>query len=234
MGAAAPNTQRARPSAHARDIPQRSSFPRPTYQCCPFLCRRWSSSRSLGPGWQTGSWGKTRVECAGALGRGHQVRQCSGKVGAAAPVWQTLSAAVSRLALEPGEFREQGGGGRGRPLTFSRSAPSHPVLPGGPACYPALAPTEDEAQGPGPGRPPHPCGAPHAPTPRFLTGIPCSWGLSSRLCSSFLEASIFSWSAASTMYLGKVGRGIVLTKLWPGHLSRAAGPGQGLQERSLH
>lgn len=34
-----------------------------------------------------------------------------------------------------------------------------------------------------------------------LTGMPCSCGLSSRLCSSFLEASIFSWSAASTMYL---------------------------------
>lgn len=34
-----------------------------------------------------------------------------------------------------------------------------------------------------------------------LTGMPWSCGLSSRLCSSFLEASIFSWSAASTMYL---------------------------------
>lgn len=34
-----------------------------------------------------------------------------------------------------------------------------------------------------------------------LTGIPCSCGLSSRLWSSFLEASIFSGSAASTMYL---------------------------------
>lgn len=98
------------PSAHACDILEHGSSPRPTHQCCPFLCRRWSSSRSLGPGWQTGSWGKTRVECAGALGRGHQVRQCSGKVGAAAPMWQTLSAAVSRLALEPGELREQGGG----------------------------------------------------------------------------------------------------------------------------
>lgn len=32
-----------------------------------------------------------------------------------------------------------------------------------------------------------------------LTGIPCSCGLSKRLCSSFLEASIFSLSAASTM-----------------------------------
>lgn len=32
-----------------------------------------------------------------------------------------------------------------------------------------------------------------------LTGIPCSCGLSSRLWSSFLEASIFSGSAASTM-----------------------------------
>lgn len=37
----------------------------------------------------------------------------------------------------------------------------------------------------------------------LLTGIPCSCGLSSRLCSSFLEASIFSRSAASTMYLLK-------------------------------
>lgn len=34
-----------------------------------------------------------------------------------------------------------------------------------------------------------------------LTGMPWSCGLSSRLCSSFLDASIFSWSAASTMYL---------------------------------
>lgn len=34
---------------------------------------------------------------------------------------------------------------------------------------------------------------------QFLTGIPCSCGLSKRLCSSFLEASIFSLSAASTM-----------------------------------
>lgn len=32
-----------------------------------------------------------------------------------------------------------------------------------------------------------------------LTGIPCSCGLSSRLWSSFLDASIFSGSAASTM-----------------------------------
>lgn len=32
-----------------------------------------------------------------------------------------------------------------------------------------------------------------------LTGIPCSCGLSRRLWSSFLEASIFSGSAASTM-----------------------------------
>lgn len=33
----------------------------------------------------------------------------------------------------------------------------------------------------------------------LLTGIPCNWGLSRRLCSSFREASILSRSAASTM-----------------------------------
>ena len=36
------------------------------HQCCPFLCRKWSSSRSLGPGWQKDSWGETRVEPAEA------------------------------------------------------------------------------------------------------------------------------------------------------------------------
>lgn len=34
-----------------------------------------------------------------------------------------------------------------------------------------------------------------------LTGIPCNCGLSSKLWSSFLDASTFSWSAASTIYL---------------------------------
>lgn len=29
-----------------------------THRCCPFLCRRWNSNRSLGPGWQRGSCGK--------------------------------------------------------------------------------------------------------------------------------------------------------------------------------
>lgn len=31
--------------------------PEPTHQCCPSLCRRWSNSRSPGPGWPTDSWG---------------------------------------------------------------------------------------------------------------------------------------------------------------------------------
>lgn len=35
--------------------------------------------------------------------------------------------------------------------------------------------------------------------PKTRTGIPWSWGLSRRLCNSFRDASIFSWSAASTM-----------------------------------
>lgn len=39
--------------------------------------------------------------------------------------------------------------------------------------------------------------------PRTRTGMPASCGLSNKLCSSFLEASIFSESAASTMYLRK-------------------------------
>ena len=34
---------------------------------------------------------------------------------------------------------------------------------------------------------------------KYLTGIPASCGLSSKLWSSFLEASSFSWSAESTM-----------------------------------
>lgn len=38
---------------------------------------------------------------------------------------------------------------------------------------------------------------------RTLTGIPCNWGLSNKLWSSFLDASTFSRSAASTMYLKK-------------------------------
>lgn len=33
-----------------------------THRCCPFLCRRWSSSRSLGPGWRRGSCGRGRVQ----------------------------------------------------------------------------------------------------------------------------------------------------------------------------
>lgn len=33
-----------------------------TNQCCLFPCRRWSSSRSLGPGWPTGSWGQTQSQ----------------------------------------------------------------------------------------------------------------------------------------------------------------------------
>lgn len=37
--------------------------------------------------------------------------------------------------------------------------------------------------------------------PRTSTGMPASCGLSKRLCSSFLDASIFSGSAASTIYL---------------------------------
>lgn len=39
--------------------------------------------------------------------------------------------------------------------------------------------------------------------PSTRTGMPASCGLSNKLCSSFLEASIFSESAASTMYLRK-------------------------------
>lgn len=39
-----------------------------------------------------------------------------------------------------------------------------------------------------------------------LTGIPCSWGLSNKLWSSFLDASTLSRSAASTMYLKKWNR----------------------------
>jgi len=37
--------------------------------------------------------------------------------------------------------------------------------------------------------------------PNTSTGIPANWGLSNKLCSSFLDASIFSASAASTIYL---------------------------------
>lgn len=108
-------------------------------------------------------------------------------------------------------------------LTFSQSVPSHPMLLGGLACYPGLTPTEKGGQGLGPGQrarlsispPPHrqrpslhqpPAltsqRLPPLPSISLRTGMPCSWGLSSRLCNSFLEASIFSWSAASTMYLG--------------------------------
>lgn len=37
--------------------------------------------------------------------------------------------------------------------------------------------------------------------PRTRTGIPASWGFAKRLCNSFRDASILSWSDASTMYL---------------------------------
>lgn len=100
-------------------------------------------------------------------------------------------------------------------LTSSQSAPSHPVLLGGPACSPGLRPTEKGQQercrgqlGPGSASTlclacPQTEDTPSLGQPGVLTGMPCSCGLSSRLCSSFLEASIFSWSAASTMYLGR-------------------------------
>lgn len=45
---------------------------------------------------------------------------------------------------------------------------------------------------------------------RRLTGIPCSCGLSNRLCSSFFDASIFSGSAASTMYLQRHRRSVTV------------------------
>lgn len=46
--------------------------------------------------------------------------------------------------------------------------------------------------GPGASTPPPPAQSRAArPSPRGLTGMPCSWGLSSRLWSLFLEASIF-------------------------------------------
>lgn len=90
--------------------------------------------------------------------------------------------------------------------SFSSSAPGRSRL------LPRTKTYREGGQKPGPGG----CGCcpaagccPPQPTRRrggvVLTGIPCSWGLSSRLWSSFLEASIFPWSAASTMYLGKVG-----------------------------
>lgn len=44
--------------------------------------------------------------------------------------------------------------------------------------------------------------------PSTRIGMPCSWGLSRRLWSSFLDASSLSWSAASTMYLEKLQKNI--------------------------
>lgn len=44
--------------------------------------------------------------------------------------------------------------------------------------------------------------------PSTRIGMPCSWGLSRRLWSSFLDASSLSWSAASTMYLEKLQKSI--------------------------
>lgn len=52
----------------------------------------------------------------------------------------------------------------------------------------------------------------HDPNLWWLTGIPCSCGLSNRLCSSFFDASIFSGSAASTMYLQRHRRSV--TDAW--------------------
>lgn len=101
-------------------------------------------------------------------------------------------------------------------LTFSRWAPSRPEL------------LEDLAYCPKP----EPAGrrtrswAPkdqniHNTWPesvRRLTGIPCSCGLSNRLCSSFFDASIFSGSAASTMYLRRHRRSVTVTWLHEGAL----------------
>lgn len=113
-----------------------------THQCCPSLCRRWSSSRSLGPGWQTDSCRR-----AESLLRLRGAEAAAGRAG----LGQALSAATVRrpLARQPA-LRGQGPGnlGRGRErrnakLTFSQSAPSHPALPGGLACYPGLGPAEE-------------------------------------------------------------------------------------------
>lgn len=154
----------------------------------------------------TGGLGRQGTWDWGGRGRGRG-RAKGGPAGATA---RRVPEAREPLAPRRGQ-------GRG-PLTFSRSAPSHPALPGGLACSPGRAPAAKRGQGsdqgcrgpaalegvgPGASTPPHPRRAgPARPLHAGLTGMPCSWGLSSRLWSSFLEASIFSWSAASTMYLG--------------------------------
>lgn len=212
--------------------PPRPADPR-THRCCLSLCRRWSSSISLGPGWQTGSCGTTQSPEAAAAGTGGlgpagdlglggagggrrgggRGRGGGGRRAKGGPAGATARRVPE--AREP--LAPRRGQGRG-PLTFSRSAPSHPALPGGLACSRGRAPAAKRGQGsdqgcrgpaalegvgPGASTPPHPRRAgPARPLHAGLTGMPCSWGLSSRLWSSFLEASIFSWSAASTMYLG--------------------------------
>lgn len=103
---------------------------------------------------------------------------------------RTRTCREGRAGLGPGQPRpgcpEKGAGFRS-PVA---SAPLPP--PTASSVYPHLPPAV-------PGLPGEP---PTLPLHSGLTGMPCSWGLSSRLWSSFLEASIFSWSAASTMYLG--------------------------------
>ena len=153
-----------------------------------------------------GAWGRQGTWDGGRGGRGGEERE-----GRARGRHRAAGAGSARAPCSaPGQ-------GRG-PLTFSRSAPSHPAPRGGLACSPGRAPATKRGQGsdqgcrgpaaleelgPGAPIPPHPRKAgPARPLHAELTGMPCSWGLSSRLWSSFLEASIFSWSAASTMYLG--------------------------------
>lgn len=185
MGATAPNAQRACPLHPAPAASQNQQLPGRTHRCCPFLCRRWSSSRSLGPGWQTGSCGESRVESARGLGLGPKVRGLW-EAGSAAPMWPTLSAAAaSWLALEPGEFRDrEEEGQRPRPTHIFSISSFSSKAPGRSRLLPRTSTYSGGDTGPGPARPPSlsaprrlPAPGPHAPHSPLAHRDPLQLGL---------------------------------------------------------
>lgn len=67
-----------------------------THRCCPFLCRRWSSNKSLGPGWQRGSCGREASSgcrprgCASVVMGDTSRQPFEGSLWTSAQRWDTL------------------------------------------------------------------------------------------------------------------------------------------------
>ena len=159
--------------------------------------KRWAPRATTSPPlWRLGVWGAGRKDREESPTHIFSISSFSSKApGRSRLLPRTRTCREGRAGLGPGQQRP---GCPGRGAGFRSPVASAPLPP--PALHPlspaVFTPTCPQRSRGLPGEPPT------LPLHSGLTGMPCSWGLSSRLWSSFLEASIFSWSAASTMYLG--------------------------------